>query len=35
MDDAVDHHGGDGLVAKTTPHPENGRLLVRISEACW
>ena len=34
VDDAVDHRGGDGLVAEHAPQPENGRLEVRISEAC-
>jgi hypothetical protein len=34
VDDAVDHRGGDGLVAEDPPQPENGRFEVRISEAC-
>ena len=34
MDDAVDHRCGYGLVAEDPPQPLNGRLDVRISEAC-
>ena len=34
VDDAVDHRGGDDLVAETSPQRAKGRLLVKISEAC-